>query len=166
MSGGKFCTPPLTFKKSSLECAGSQGLEVEKQVGTLKGEVVHYEAKLLLLRVSQRSWTLIPPGIWKGCPSCSKPKWPPGLARLGPGREATGGLKKAGSRWGFGSWGSVGRDEAKMRWSRGSQASRTLIPPGIWVVPSRGGGGGLQDFPNPSWTFICRKGIYIYTRLA
>ena len=65
MSGGKFCTPPLTCLKSSLECAGSQGLEVEKQVGTLKGEVGHYEAKLLLLRVSQRSWTLTPPSIWR-----------------------------------------------------------------------------------------------------
>ena len=24
--GGKFCTPPLTFQESSLECAGSKGL--------------------------------------------------------------------------------------------------------------------------------------------
>ena len=35
-----------------------------------------------------------------------------GLAPLGPGKEATVRPKKAGSRWGFGSWGSLGRDEA------------------------------------------------------
>ena len=53
-------------------------------------------------------------------------------AQLGLGTEATGRPKNAGSRWGFGSWGSVGHDEAKMRSSRGSQALRTLIPSGIW----------------------------------
>ena len=26
LGGGKFCTLPLTFQKSSLECAGSKGL--------------------------------------------------------------------------------------------------------------------------------------------
>ena len=83
---------------------------MEKQVGTLKGEVGHYEAKLLLLRVSQRSWTLIPPGIWRqeGLPELLEANMASGLGPVRAWESGRGeaeralkhvGIRKLGLRW-------------------------------------------------------------------
>ena len=68
----------------------------DSKVGALKGEVGHDEAKMWLRRVSQRSVTLIPPGIWlQGwLPQLLEATMASGLAQLGPGKEATGKPKK------------------------------------------------------------------------
>ena len=77
---------------------------MEKQVRTLKGEVGHYEAKLLLLRVPQRSGTLIPSGIWRqeGLPEVLEAKMASGLGTARAWErghwEAEKGRKQVGMR--------------------------------------------------------------------
>ena len=82
----------------------------DSEVGTLKGKVGHEEAKLLWLRVSQRSWTLFPPGIWhqEGPPKMLEAKiasglgpawaWERGHCEAEKGRKQVG-IRKLGLSW-------------------------------------------------------------------
>ena len=74
------------------------------EVGTLKGEVGYDEAKMWLRRVSQRSGTLTPPGIWlQGwLPQLLEAKMVPslGLGQRplgGPKRQEAGGDSEVGA---------------------------------------------------------------------
>ena len=71
------------------EATGKPKSGWDSEVGILKGEVGHDEAKLWFIRVSQASRTLIPPGIWLqgGLPQLLEANMASGLAQLGPGKR-------------------------------------------------------------------------------